>query len=48
MPMQVGGVFKLSGSPHDDEHRDFEDWCTLGWEIDKIIKDFGDNGNIGK
>ena len=30
---QVGGVLESSGPPLEDGHRDFEDWCILGWGI---------------
>ena len=30
---QVGGVLESSGAPLPDGHRDFEDWCILGWVI---------------
>ena len=30
---QVGGVPESSGTPLTDGHRDFEDWCILGWVI---------------
>ena len=39
--LQVWGVLESSGPPPDDGHRDFEDWCTVGWEIDnKGLKDY--------
>ena len=30
---QVGGVLESWGPPLEDGHRDFEDWCILGWGI---------------
>ena len=30
---QVGGVLESSGPPLEDGHRDFKDWCILGWGI---------------
>ena len=30
--MTFGGVLESSGSPLDDGHRDFENWCRNGWE----------------
>ena len=33
--LQVGGVLESSGPPLDDGHRDFQNWCILGWEIDE-------------
>ena len=30
---QVGGVLESSGPPLEDGHKDFEDWCILGWGI---------------
>ena len=32
---QVGGVLESSGPPLIDGHRDFQNWCTLGSEIDE-------------
>ena len=33
--LQVGGVLESSGDPLEDGHRDFWNWCILGWEIDE-------------
>ena len=46
--LQVGVVLKSSGPPLHDGHRDFEDRCTTGWEIDKNkgLKDYGANCRV--
>ena len=33
--LQVGGVLESSRDPLEDGHRDFQNWCILGWEIDE-------------
>ena len=30
--MTSGGVLESSGPPLDDRHKDFENWCRIGWE----------------
>ena len=33
--LHVGGVLESSGPPLDDGHRNFLNWCILGWKIEE-------------